>query len=70
MGPFLSSFSAASWAQPIIRPQGLWKLVETSRLGSPTHHPALGSILYQDLVTSSDGDFTSSKAKNLQTGLT
>lgn len=40
--------------------------LETLRLGTLTHHPALGSILYQYLVTSSDRDFTTSKAKNLQ----
>ena len=40
--------------------------LETLRLGTLTHHPALGSILYQYLVTSSDRDFTASKAKNLQ----
>ena len=41
-------------------------MLETLRLGTLTHHPALGSILHQNLVTSSDRGFTTSKAKNLQ----
>lgn len=40
------------------------------RLGSSTRYPAPGPSLHQGLVTSGDRDFTTSKAKKLQTGLT
>lgn len=71
VGLFLSSLSAASGAQPIIRLWGPLKSVEINFRGwaAPlfTH---LKIFLYQGLVTSGDGDFTTSKAKNLQAVLT
>lgn len=67
VGLFLSSLSVASGAQPIVR---LWggseKTVGINFRGWMTPlFTHLRIFLHQGLVTSGDGDFTTSKAKNL-----